>query len=161
MRPSLRFARGSAAAALLFVSAGCLKGTEPDPPSNPATDTYAPQLGINISQMTKVTDDLYIQDVVVGTGTVVAATGKTLGVTYTGWLTNGTQFDSNVGKATFPVTLGAGGVIPGWELGLTGMRAGGRRLLVIGSNLGYGPVGNPPIPPNATIVFSVQAVTIQ
>lgn len=165
MRPHLRFARGSMAAALLFVSAGCLKGTEPDLPSNPATDTYASSLGINISQMTKITDDLYIQDVVVGTGTVVATTGKTVSVIYTGWLTNGTQFDSNVGKTpllSFTLgTVGPGGVITGMDVGVAGMRAGGRRLLVIGSNLAYGSAGNPPIPPNATIVFSVQVQTVQ
>jgi len=159
MRHPFPFAR-RAAAMLLALAAGCLSGTEPNSPSNPATETYAASLGVNIPQMTKLSDDLYVQDIVVGTGTV-AATGKTVTVIYTGWLPNGTQFDSNVGKAAFSVTLGAGGVIPGWEIGLVGVKAGGKRRLVIGSALGYGPVANGPIPANSTLVFDVQVNTVQ
>jgi len=159
MRQPFPFAR-RAAAILLVVAAGCLKGTEPNNPSNPATDTYAASLGVNISQMTKVSDDLYIQDLIVGTGTQ-AATGKTLTVFYTGWLPNGTRFDTNVGGQAASVTLGAGQVISGWELGLVGVKAGGKRRLVIGSTLGYGPVANGPIPANSTLVFDVQVVTVQ
>jgi FKBP-type peptidyl-prolyl cis-trans isomerase FkpA len=159
MRHSVPFAR-RAAAMLLVLAAGCLKGTEPNNPSNPATETYAASLGVNISQMTKLSDDLYIQDLVVGTGTQ-AASGKTLSVTYTGWLANGTQFDSNVGKAAVSVTLGAGGVIPGWEIGLVGVKAGGKRRLVIGSALGYGPMDYGVIPANSTLVFDVQVISVQ
>ncbi len=128
--------------------------------SDPATETFASSLGVNIASMTKLSDALYIQDQVVGTGATVA-NGQRLTVTYTGWLANGTQFDSNVGKSPFPFTLGAQQVIPGWDQGLVGMRVGGKRLLVIGSALGYGTTGNVGIPPNATLVFVVQLTAAQ
>jgi FKBP-type peptidyl-prolyl cis-trans isomerase len=160
MRHLLPFARHFAAGVLLLAAAGCLKGTEPTnsgPGSDPATETYAASLGVNISQMTKVSDNLYIQDVAPGNGTQ-AAVGKSVNVKYTGWLVNGTQFDSN--SIAFP--LGVGAVIPGWDLGLVGMRVGGTRRLVIGSALAYGSGGNPPvIPGNATLVFVVQLLSAQ
>lgn len=153
-------------ALLALSAAGCLKGTEVDPgtPSDPATETFAASLGVNISQMTKVSNNLYIQDVVNGAG-AQAVSGKTLSVTYTGWLKDGTKFDSN--SYTFP--LGVQAVIPGWDQGLVGMHAGGKRLLVIGSELAYGSAGRSPppgvsgpaIPPNATLVFVVQLVAVQ
>jgi len=163
MRHTLPFAR-RAAAALLLLEVGCLNGTEPGTPSNPATETFAASLGVDISQMTKVSDDLYYQDIVVGTGTTVTV-GKTVNITYTGWLANGTQFDAN----TFSFPIGVGFVITGWDVGIPGMRAGGKRRLVIGSNLGYGssghpagPGGIPPaIPGNATLVFDVQVNSTQ
>jgi FKBP-type peptidyl-prolyl cis-trans isomerase len=158
----LPFARRAASALLLLVVGGCLSGTEPasGTPSNPATETFATSLGVNLSQMTKVSDDLYYQDLVVGTGAQAAA-GKTVSVTYTGWLVNGTVFDTNVGKPVFPFILGIGQVITGWDVGVAGMKVGGKRRLVIGSNLGYGGSGNGPIPPNATLVFDVQVASVQ
>lgn len=151
-----------AAALFMGLATACLDTGEPtaNMPSNPATETFAASLGVNISQMTKKSDALYIQDLVVGTGTE-AANGRTLQVTYTGWLVNGTQFDSNVGKATFPLVL-PGNVIAGWNLGLVGMKAGGKRRLVIGSDLAYGPSGRAPaIGPNSTLVFDVIVVSVQ
>lgn len=160
MRHHIPFTRRAGAALLVLFAAGCLQGTEPGTPSNPATETYAASLGVNISQMTKVSDDLYYQDLVVGTGTTVT-TGKTANVTYTGWLVNGTRFDTNVGGSPYPVMVGVGGVIAGWDLGLPGMKAGGTRRLVIGSNLAYGASGYLSIPPNATLVFDVQVISVQ
>jgi FKBP-type peptidyl-prolyl cis-trans isomerase len=160
MRHHLSFARRAAAATLVILAAGCLKGTEPGTPSNPATETYAASLGVNLAQMTKISDDLYIQDVIAGGGTQAAAL-KTLNVTYTGWLVNGTQFESNIGKSPLSFMLATNAVIPGWDLGLVGMRAGGTRRLVIGSNLGYGSGGNGIIPGNATLVFVVQLLSVQ
>jgi FKBP-type peptidyl-prolyl cis-trans isomerase FkpA len=129
--------------------------------SNPATETYAASLGVNISAMTKKSDALYIQDLVVGSGAVATA-GHADTVTYTGWLSNGTQFDSNVGKAPLGFILGVGQVIDGWDQGLVGMRVGGTRLLAIGSALAYGTQGRPPaIPSNATLVFKVQLLSVQ
>ena len=155
------FVRRSTAAILLVLAAGCLKGTEPGTPSDPATETYAASLGVNLSQMTKISNDLYIQDVIAGGGTQATA-GKSISVTYTGWLVSGTQFDSNVGKTALSFPLGVGRVIPGWDLGLVGMRAGGTRRLVIGSTLGYGSDGNAPaVPGNATLVFVVQLLSVQ
>jgi FKBP-type peptidyl-prolyl cis-trans isomerase len=167
---SLPLGRRNAAAALLIAlsATACLSSTEPNagPPSNPATETYAASLGVNIAQMTKLSDNLYVQDLTVGTGTQVTP-GKQLTVTYTGWLANGIQFDSNVGATPFTFTLQGAQVIAGWDLGLVGMRAGGKRRLAIGSSLGYGPtaqydgLGRLVIPSNATLVFDVSVVSTQ
>jgi FKBP-type peptidyl-prolyl cis-trans isomerase FkpA len=131
--------------------------TTPPPASVPATETYAPSLGVNIAAMTKVNDNLYIKDLTTGTGVVTFNNHPTV-VTYTGRLTNGTQFDSNT---TAPFLLGTGAVIAGWDQGLLGMRVGGKRLLVIGSTLGYGPVPNGSIPPSSTLVFMVELKSVQ
>ena len=139
---------------------GCKHTTAPSTASNPATETFAASLGVNLAQMTKVSDVLYTQDLVVGTG-ATAANGKNLGVTYTGWLVNGTQFDSNVGKATFTFVLGFSEVIAGWDQGLVGMKVGGKRRLVFGSALGYGSSGYGAIPPNSTLIFDVQLLSSQ
>jgi FKBP-type peptidyl-prolyl cis-trans isomerase FkpA len=160
MRHHLQFTRRAGAALLMSFAAGCLNGTEPGTPSNPATETFAASLGVNLSQMTKVSNDLYYQDLVVGTGTAVVA-GKTVNVTYTGWLVNGTTFDSNVGGPLASFPIGVGAVIAGWDLGLPGMKAGGKRRLVIGSNLAYGAGGRGSIPPNATLVFDVLVASVQ
>ena len=135
-------------------------GSGGNTPSNPATETFASALGVNIATMTKKNDNLYVQDLVVGTG-AEAVNSKTIGMTYTGWLKNGTQFDSNVGGAAFPFVLGTGNVIDGWHQGILGMKVGGKRRLVIGSSLGYGSAGNGPIPPNATLVFDVELKSVQ
>lgn len=151
----------------MFTLSGCGDVTAPTPGSKPATEVYAASLGVDITQMTKKSDDLYVQDLVVGTGADVTA-GHVLGVTYTGWFTNATQFDSNVGGTPLSFTLGAGQVILGWDLGLPGMKVGGKRRLVIGSDLAYGSGGagcdpnRTPrcvIPPNSTLVFDVQVLS--
>lgn len=129
-------------------------------PSNPATDTYAAALNVSIPAMTKKSDNLYIQDLAVGTGAEAIA-GRRLTMAYTGWLANGTQFDSSIGRSDFPFTLGSGQVIGGWDQGVAGMRVGGRRRLVIGSALGYGSTGSGAIPPNATLVFTVELKSVQ
>lgn len=102
-------------------------------------------------------------DVIVGTG-ATATPGRTIMVSYTGWLydptrpeSKGTQFDSNAGF-TFP--LGAGRVIAGWEQGVNGMRVGGLRRLTIPPNLGYGPQANGQIPGNSTLVFDIMLLAV-
>ncbi len=129
-------------------------------PSDPATDTFAAALGVNLAAMTKKGDGLYIQDLVVGTGAEAVA-GRTLGMVYSGWLANGTKFDSNVGGANFSFALGAGQVVAGWDQGIVGMKVGGKRRIIMGSALGYGASGKGPIPPNATLVFDVELKTLQ
>ncbi|MGE5813592.1 MAG: FKBP-type peptidyl-prolyl cis-trans isomerase [Acidobacteriota bacterium] len=106
-------------------------------------------------------------DLRVGTGDEAIA-GKRLTVNYTGWLysasapdNKGTQFDTSIGRGPFPFVLGAGGVIPGWDRGIAGMRVGGLRRLVIPPDLAYGASGNGPIPPNAALVFEVELLTVQ
>ncbi len=106
-------------------------------------------------------------DLLVGTG-ADALTGATLTMNYTGWLYDasksdqkGLQFDSSVGKTAFSFTLGRGQVIKGWDQGIPGMRAGGRRRLVIPPSLAYGDMRTGLIPPNATLVFEVELLSIQ
>jgi FKBP-type peptidyl-prolyl cis-trans isomerase len=129
-------------------------------PSTPATETYATSLGVNIAAMTKKSDNLYVQDLTVGTG-AEAIVGRTLRMNYTGWLVNGQQFDSSVSRGPFQFTLGRGEVIQGWDQGIVGMRAGGKRRIVIGSALAYGPTGQGSIGPNQTLVFDVELVSVQ
>lgn len=99
-------------------------------------------------------------DLVVGTG-AEAATGSNISVHYSGWLTDGTPFDSSVGKAPYSFQLGAGSVIRGWDEGIVGMKVGGKRKLTIPPQLGYGARGAPPvIPPGATLVFEVELLSV-
>src|SRR5437870_12801326 len=100
--------------------------------------------------------DLKIEDEKVGDG-VEAVGGKTVAVHYTGWLTDGTKFDSSVDRGQpFQFRIGAHQVIAGWDQGVVGMRIGGKRHLVIPPDMGYGPGGMGPIPPNSTLVFDVE-----
>lgn len=111
---------------------------------------------------TKQPDGLQYGDISVGCGQVVK-TGDTVNVMYTGWLSNGTQFDTSrqSGRGPFPVTLGQHQVITGWEEGIPGMRVGGKRRLVIPPALGYGAAGQPPtIPANSTLVFDVEVLSV-
>ncbi len=115
-------------------------------------------------KMEKTADvtELKIKDIKVGTG-AEAVSGKTVSVHYTGWLTNGTKFDSSVDRGQpFSFSLGAGQVIKGWDQGVAGMKVGGKRKLTIPPQMGYGERGTPggPIPPNATLVFDVELLDV-
>src|SRR3989344_5681162 len=100
---------------------------------------------------------LMIEELNVGEG-AEAKNGDTVRVHYTGWLTDGTKFDSSLDRAEpFGFTLCAGEVIAGWDEGVVGMRKGGSRRLTIPPHLAYGERGAPPsIPPNATLVFDIE-----
>jgi FKBP-type peptidyl-prolyl cis-trans isomerase FkpA len=103
---------------------------------------------------------LVIEDLVVGTGATAVA-GDTLTVHYVGTLTNGTKFDSSYDRGTpFVFRLGAGQVIAGWDQGVPGMKVGGKRRLTIPPDLAYGSRGQGVIPPNATLLFDVELVSI-
>jgi len=96
-----------------------------------------------------------------GTGEA-AKNGDKVSVHYTGWLENGTKFDSSIDRGTpFEFTLGTGQVIQGWDLGVAGMKVGEKRKLTIPAELGYGAQGaGGVIPPNATLIFEVELLDI-
>lgn len=128
-------------------------------PSASPTATPTPAKPIN---STTLKDGLKIEDEVIGTGTAAKA-GDSVSVQYTGWLTNGTKFDSSFdhGQA-FTFLLGGGQVIKGWDEGVVGMKAGGKRRLTIPAALAYGnqSVANGLIPANSTLIFEVELVSI-
>jgi FKBP-type peptidyl-prolyl cis-trans isomerase len=102
---------------------------------------------------------LEIEDQIVGEGEEAVA-GQTVEVHYTGWLTDGTKFDSSHDRnQTFSFKLGAGQVISGWDQGVAGMKIGGTRKLTIPPDMGYGERGaGGVIPPNATLIFKVELI---
>ena len=116
----------------------------------------------DVSNLTTTASGLQYKDITVGDG-AEAKSGDSVSVHYTGWLTDGTKFDSSVDRGQpFSFTLGQGGVIAGWDEGVVGMKEGGKRILVIPSNLGYGPNGaSGVIPPNATLIFEVELLDVQ
>ena len=101
-------------------------------------------------------------DLETGQGTE-AQGGKTVSVHYTGWLENGTKFDSSKDRGTpFSFALGGGQVIRGWDEGVAGMKVGGKRRLTIPADLGYGARGaGGVIPPNATLIFEVELLGVK
>jgi peptidylprolyl isomerase len=126
-------------------------------PGAPAAPTEVEE-----SAYTTTPSGLKYHDIVVGDG-AQPQSGQTVVVHYTGWLEDGTQFDSSLSRGeTFEFTLGAGQVIPGWDEGLSTMKVGGKRQLVIPADLGYGSGGaGGVIPPNATLIFEVELVDIK
>lgn len=113
-------------------------------------------------QTTTMASGLQYRDLVVGTGEAASA-GRTAVVHYTGWLLDGSKFDSSVDRGTpFEFPLGAGRVIKGWDEGVATMNIGGKRELIIPPDLGYGAQGfGGVIPPNATLKFEVELLDLK
>ncbi|MFI5232535.1 MAG: FKBP-type peptidyl-prolyl cis-trans isomerase [Gemmatimonadales bacterium] len=149
-------------AALSIALSACASGGTPLPPPKPIESIpFASSLDVDLSKMTKTPSGLYYRDIEVGTGVLVK--GKmNVRVHYTGWLTNGEKFDSN-GPDDQPleVPVGRGRAIKGWDEGLQGMRAGGRRQLVVPSALAYGSEHSGIIPPDAVLVFDIRVVSAE
>jgi FKBP-type peptidyl-prolyl cis-trans isomerase len=157
----------SAVAALAFLAA-CDLSTSPNVPDpiDPANDTYAASLGVNLATMTKKASGLYYKDRVVGTGTGAAALNDSIRVNYTLWLTNGNKIDSSLDAGGKPIEFKIGDptVIPGFSEGFIGMLPGGERQLVVPTQLAWGAggssvAGKPPVPANANVVFEIQYLT--
>jgi len=134
---------------------------EPTPAEPTAQPAATESTGEGEAEMVTTESGLKYQDMAVGKG-AEATVGSTVFVHYTGWLEDGTEFDSSRGRGTpFDFKLGAQEVIPGWDEGVQGMKEGGKRKLIIPSDLGYGAGGFPPvIPPNATLTFEVELVEV-
>lgn len=122
-----------------------------------------PQSQTNNSNNNAKTMGLEIKTTQEGTGERVVKSGDNIAVHYTGKLTDGTKFDSSVDRGTpFEFQIGQGMVIQGWEQGLLGMKVGEKRTLTIPSDLGYGSRGaGAVIPPNATLIFDVELISIK
>lgn len=109
-----------------------------------------------------MSDDLRIEQLAPGNGDEAKA-GHTVSVHYTGWLTDGTKFDSSLDRGRpLDFKLGAGMVIKGWDRGVDGMKVGEKRKLTIPPHLAYGAAGaGGVIPPNATLVFEVELMGVR
>ena len=112
-------------------------------------------------EWTETESGLKYYDMVVGTGEMPAGPEAQVEVHYTGWLNDGTKFDSSVDRGE-TITFGLNRVIPGWTEGVGSMKVGGKRKLIIPASIGYGAQGTPggPIPPNATLIFDVELVSL-
>ena len=157
----MRLLRSFPAIAVLAILAACDLSTAPDVPDpiDPAKDSYASSLGVDIATMTKLSTGVYIKDKVVGTGTVAAA-NDSVQVNYTGWTPNGFQFDTSKLPSRKPLefVIGKAIYIPAFESAVVGMQPGGTRLIIIPTGLAYGPAGNSNagIPPNTNLVFQIE-----
>ena len=141
------------------LTAGC--GSDSPTAVSIEQTTFAPSLGVDLASSTKLSSGLYYRDITVGTGATLAS-GQTVGMRYVGSFANGEEFDSNPApEPIFSFRLGAGQVIKGWDLGLVGMKVGGRRQLIIPPELGYGANDYGPIPGNSVLVFTVDAISAQ
>ncbi|MEP7120117.1 MAG: FKBP-type peptidyl-prolyl cis-trans isomerase [Byssovorax sp.] len=143
------------AAALAALALAACDKTVPEPPAPP------PRPVVSAAPEVPEPADLIKEDLTVGTG-AEARDGDKVKVNYTGrLLKTNFMFDTSVGKKPFEFQLGKGGVIKGWDLGVVGMKIGGKRKLTIPSKLGYGDSGSPPkIPGKATLVFDVELLSV-
>ncbi len=131
-----------------------------DKPATPNTDS-ALKPPASKGNEKELSDGLKYEDFEPGKGDAVKS-GSTVSVHYTGWLIDGSKFDSSLDRGQpFDVNVGAGGVIKGWDLGLVGMKAGGKRKLIIPPHLGYGEGGQGQIPANATLIFLIECLEIR
>jgi FKBP-type peptidyl-prolyl cis-trans isomerase FkpA len=132
-----------------------------EPPSDPTKETFAPSLGVNLSQMTRLPTGVYYRDLIVGTGAETSEKTDTVWITYAGYLKDGKLFDSGTNQKFEPNSL-----ITGLRGGMVQMKVGGKRKLVIPSAQGYGgtsrrgPDGKILIPRQSTLVFDVELLKL-
>ena len=160
----MRLLRSISALAAVAVLAACDLSTEPNVPDpiDPANDFYAPITGVDIKSMTKLSSGVYQKDITVGEGGVVAA-NDSVQIHYTGYLPNGTIFDTSkqTNRKPLEFLVGKSVYLPAFESAVIGMQPGGVRLIVIPTALAYGPVGRAEagIPPNTNLVFKIEFIT--
>lgn len=132
-------------------------------PSTPLVNQNSPAQNSSPSAIVELEGGVKIQELTVGTGTEVKS-GDTIAVNYIGYLENGQKFDSSYDRnKPFIVQIGAGQVIKGWDIGIIGMKEGGKRRIYIPSALAYGDqgAGNGLIPPNANLIFDVELLSVK
>ena len=146
--------RGSALALFAVILSAC--GGSGDGGASGAGD-----FAVDSAALTRTASGLQYQDVAVGNGDE-AGEGKVAVVHYTGWLTDGTKFDSSRDRGEpFSFPVGGGQVIAGWDEGVASMKVGGKRTLLIPPALGYGDRGaGGVIPPGATLLFEVELLRV-
>ncbi len=147
-------------------SAGAAKAPSGKPEAKPL-NSVSTTASTADSTLPKAIKKLMVQDTLTGNGQI-ATKGKMVKVNYTGWLYDpaqpmgrGQQFDSSIGREPFSFKLGGGEVIKGWDEGFENMKVGGKRKLIIPSDMGYGARGaGRVIPPNATLMFEVELLEV-
>jgi FKBP-type peptidyl-prolyl cis-trans isomerase len=144
---------------LCVAVAACVNTTAPDPGTDPATETFAASLGVDLSQMVKVSRVLYTQDIAIGTGTSLGL-GDIVTVSYAYWLKDGTLIGAFDESNPFQFGIGNSNIIDGLSAGVIGMKAGGTRLIVMGSSLAFGVKGAGTVPPNSTLVYQVSVISV-
>lgn len=155
----------SLAIILFFFAGASIVGFISQGKANESKDNTASlgELKKEVSQTSSITqtNGMTITDIIIGTGEE-AVPGKILTVHYTGTLTDGTKFDSSLDRGQpFRFILGAGQVIKGWENGFAGMKVGGKRRLIIPSELGYSDRQIGSIPANSTLLFEVELLAVE
>jgi peptidylprolyl isomerase len=130
-------------------------------PANAIITTQPATTGANMENVITTADGLQMQDLAVGSGQEVKS-GDTVTVQYLGTLIDGTKFDSSYDRnQPFTTQIGVGQVIKGWDEGIVGMKVGGKRKLTIPPALGYGNQAAGSIPPNSTLVFEVELLSVK
>jgi peptidylprolyl isomerase len=135
------------------------------PPSDPATETFAPSLGVDISQMTRTPEGVYYRDLSVGTGLDFTTSADSIDLTYAGFIKDGTLFESQSNARFRPLQLA--NLVPGFRIGMLGMKEGGARKIVIPSELGYGGKSRRDpntleivIPRQSTLIFDITLIRV-
>lgn len=154
--------------ALVLAMAAALAACGSAPPAPPAPPPAPAPVAIAPANCTPAPSELVVKELAPGAGASLSFKSAA-NMWYTGWLYDGCkpdfkgkQFDSNIGKMPLPLMVGVGKVIKGWDEGLVGMKAKGKRLLIIPPNKAYGSREAPggAIPPNSTLVFEVEVMNI-
>ena len=156
----------TALALLILAAAAC--GRKPAVSGGPACTapdiakaTFASSLAIDLSATQQTPRGVCIRDLTVGTG-AEAVSGSQVSIHYVGTFIDGRQFDaSGPNDPPLEFQVNAGNIIPGFSEGVVGMKAGGKRQVIIPPALGYGAVANGPIPANSILVFTIDLVTVR